>query len=90
MVQHHIKGFINRGIVAINEKEGTQKWSIEFKQVEYDWQKQCIPQLYYLFDAINRIDITINGNGEILRCGYSYPMPYKQYLKTIGTKGAGT
>ena len=60
-----IKGAFDCGLERINPATSVQKWSIEMRDLEFDWNPQAQPELYFLFAFPYRMDIEIDVSGQV-------------------------
>ena len=61
-----VKGAIDCGLVHIHPVLHTQTWSIEMRDLEFDWNPQALPENYFIFAYPYRIDIQIDSSGQVI------------------------
>lgn len=61
-----VKGALDCGLIHTHPTTLTQKWSIELRDLEFDWNPQAQPELYFLFAFPYRMDIEIDISGKVL------------------------
>ena len=83
---HNIKGNFDCGLVKSDRNTGNQIWSIEIRDLEFDWNKNVVPENYFLFGFPFRMDIQFNNWGTITNAETwtNYKLDWKEkYRKQI-------
>jgi hypothetical protein len=60
-----IKGVFDCGLEHTDPKTFTQTWSIELRNLVFDWNPQALPEIYFLFAYPSRINVRIDTSGHI-------------------------
>lgn len=85
LTQHNIKGSFDIGLMKTDPKDETQDWSFEIRDLVFDWNNDCIPELYFLFDLPYRMDIRVDKRGQIIANStwVDYNRDWKEKYKKI-------
>jgi len=62
-----IKGVLDCGLFRTNSVTNTQTWSIEMRDLEFDWNPRALPESYFLFAYPYRMDVEIDKSGKITK-----------------------
>ena len=60
-----IRGALDCGLHTVNTATHAQGWSIEIRDLEFDWNPQALPENYFLFAYPYRMDVKIDASGQI-------------------------
>ena len=64
LTKHQITGQFDCGLVNISG--GVQTWSIEQRNLQFDWNPNALPEVYAIFSYPSRMDIQIDNQGKIV------------------------
>ncbi len=81
-----IRGVFDTGLLWDNQSKGTQCWSIEMREPEFDLNEHAAPEYYYMFFFPYRIDIVIDTAGRLLSGDTWIDLPdhwRRRYKKSI-------
>lgn len=66
LTKHTIQGKFDCGLNGNNRQSGEQVWSVEMRDLSFDWNEHAVPETYFLAAFPWRMDIKISKEGLFL------------------------
>jgi hypothetical protein len=91
LTRHQMTGQLDCGLIHAGA-DGLQTWSFEMRNLQFDWNPNAVPEIYFLFAYPSRIDLNINKDGKLTDGGTSVNYQERwnrQYKKEIALRLKG-